>query len=393
MRKKILPLALVLALLLTGCGWMDGSYVYVEPHVEHQSGVQTGNVSASDYFELRQVLEQLVNAGTETCTVDVGDMDQDRVEGFVQSGFSYIRTSFPMGAYAIEDISYELGSNNGRPAVAISIQYRRSRTEMRRVRQKPDMEALAEAVRDELDDHSGRVAFLVEEYSEMDFQQLVQDYAREEPRMLMEVPQVSEGIYGIGSSRIVELSFTYQNSREALRQMQQQVRLVFEAASLYVSGEGSDHQKFSQLYGFLVERFDYKLETSITPAYSLLCHGVGDSRAFAEVYASMCRRVGLECLIVTGTRDGAPWTWNMVKDGENYYHVDLLRRLGSSDFREYSDGEMGGYVWDYSAYPACELIYQEPVVAPPTEPTVPQESQPEPSTEATVPESSPNIED
>ena len=191
----------------------------------------------------------------------------------------------------------------------------------------------------------------------------------------------------------MELSFTYQNSREALRQMQQQVRPVFEAASLYVSGEGSDHQKFSQLYGFLVERFDYKLETSITPAYSLLCHGVGDSRAFAEVYASMCRRVGLECLIVTGTRDGDPWTWNMVKDGEKYYHVDLLRRLDSSDFREYSDGEMGGYVWDYSAYPACELIYQEPVVIPPTEPTVPQESQPEPSTEATEPENPLNIED
>lgn len=381
MRKRILALVLILALLLTGCSWMDGSYVYVEPHVEHQSGAQTGNVSAADFFELRAVLEELVTAGTETCTIDVGDMEQDRVEGFVKAGFSYIRASFPMGAYAIEDITYELGSNNGRPAVAISIQYRRSRTEIRRIRHKRDMEALADAVREALDDHSSRVVFLVEQYSEMDFEQVVQDYAREEPRMLMEVPQISEGIYGAGESRIVELSFTYQNSREALRQMQQQVRPVFEAASLYVSGEGSDHQKFSQLSGFLAERFDYKLETSITPAYSLLCHGVGDSRAFAEVYASMCRRVGLECLIVTGTRDGSPWTWNMVKDGDHYYHVDMIRQLGSSNFREYSDGEMAGYVWDYSAYPACDVIYQEPVIPSPTEWTDPPET-----TEETIPE-------
>ena len=87
MRKRILALVLILALLLTGCSWMDGSYVYVEPHVEHQSGAQTGNVSAADFFELRAVLEELVTAGTETCTIDVGDMEQDRVEGFVKAGF------------------------------------------------------------------------------------------------------------------------------------------------------------------------------------------------------------------------------------------------------------------------------------------------------------------
>ena len=69
---------------------------------------------------------------------------------------------------------------------------------------------------------------------------------------------------------------------------------VFESAVLYVSGDGAEKQKFSQLYAFLMERFDYKVETSITPAYSLLRHGVGDSRAFATVYAAMCRLAGLE---------------------------------------------------------------------------------------------------
>ena len=45
-----------------------------------------------------------------------------------------------------------------------------------------------------------------------------------------------------------------------------------------------------------MERYDYRIETSITPAYSLLRHGVGDSRAFAVVYAAMCQQAGLECL-------------------------------------------------------------------------------------------------
>ena len=62
------------------------------------------------------------------------------------------------------------------------------------------------------------------------------------------------------------------------------------AGMLYVSGEGEDFQKFSQLDGFLMERFDYKFETSITPAYSLLHHGVGDSRAFAD----SCQHLGID---------------------------------------------------------------------------------------------------
>ena len=217
------------------------------------------------------------------------------------------------------------------------------------------MDGLAATVRTALDDHASRVAVLVNQYTETDFDQLIQDYARENPQKVMEVPQVSEGIYGSGRARVVELSFTYQNSREALRQMQAQVKPVFEAAALYVSGQGSQRQKLSQLYGFLMERFDYKQETSITPAYSLLRHGTGDSRAFAQVYAAMCRDAGLTCLTVTGTRDGEPWTWNIVRDGEGFYHVDLLRCSEGGRYRECTDEEMEGYVWDYSEYPVCAV--------------------------------------
>ena len=102
-----------------------------------------------------------------------------------------------------------------------------------------------------------------------------------------------------------------------------------------------------------MERFDYKQETSITPAYSLLRHGTGDSRAFAQIYAAMCRDSGLTCMSVTGTREGEPWTWNIILDGEAYYHVDLLRCSEIGKYQEWTDEEMEGYVWDYSAYPAC----------------------------------------
>ena len=42
-----------------------------------------------------------------------------------------------------------------------------------------------------------------------------------------------------------------------------------------------------------------------------------------------------------------------MKDDGCYYHVDLLRSNVRDQFREYTDAEMGNYVWDYSAYPVC----------------------------------------
>ena len=169
----------------------------------------------------------------------------------------------------------------------------------------------------------------------------------------MEVPQVICEVYpDTGENRVGSLKFTYQNSRMNLRQMQTQVQPIFNSAVLYASG-GSDYQKLSRLYSFLMERFaEYQIKTSLTPAYSLLRHGVGDAKAFAVVYAAMCQEAGLDCRVVSGTRWGEQWYWNMVLDEGVYYHVDLLRSNEVGAFHEWTDADMEGYVWDYSAYPA-----------------------------------------
>lgn len=357
MKPRILYLTVFLCLLLTGCSWFDGSYVHVTPHREQGSSSQGEAVSASNYSQLLSVLEGMVSSGTESGVINVANYDRDMVEVNMTAAVQYVRNRYPVGAYAVEQMEYEVGTNSGKPAIAVNVTYRHSRIEIQRIQKVETMEEAEIIIGEALKAYNAAVVLQVQEFQEMDFSQLVKDFAEEQPESIMETPQVTAGIYGSGTARVVELAFTYQNSRDQLRQMQSQVQPVFDSAALYVSGDGSDNQKYSQLYAFLMERFDYKQETSITPAYSLLRHGVGDSRAFAVVYASMCRRAGLECRIVTGTRNGEPWTWNMVRDGELYFHVDLLRSSLSGGFREYTDGEMGGYVWDYSNYPACNLPY------------------------------------
>lgn len=390
--KKILLLVLALCLVLTGCSWMDGNFHSVTPHEEHMLSGDSDDVSASNDGELRAALGDMIAAGREKGIIYVGEYDQELVEAGMVEAVEYILTSNPLGVYAVDEIRYELGSNGGKPALAVEVSYLHGRTEILQIRQVGDMEAAMEIILVALKECDSGLVLQVERYEDLDIAQLVDDFAEEYPQMIMEVPQVAVGIYPeTGGSRILELRFTYENSREDLREMKDHVTSMFDAAALYVSGDDTAGVKLSQLYGFLMERFDYQVETSITPAYSLLRHGVGDSRAFAMVYAAMCRQSGLECLVVTGTRSGEPWYWNIVLDGERYVHVDLLRCSDLGGFRKFSDEDMIGYVWDYSAYPECpepEVPQEDTPVDPPDDPPVedPTEDPTEPpSVEPTEP--------
>lgn len=357
MKQKLICLLLVLSLLLTGCGISDGKkYVSVKPHREQRQNTQTEAAVAENSLDLMRFLEEMIRRGTENGIIYLADYPEERVADGMEIAVGYAMNTYPLGAYAVEKIDYEIGTNGGLSAMAVKIAYRHSDAQIRQIRNIGSMDEAKPLVEEALKDYDARLVLRAEMYFETDFQQMVRSFAETYPETVVETPQVTVGVYGTGPGRVVELSFTYQNGRDALRLMHSQVKPVFDAAALYVSGDGADRQKYAQLYAFLMERFDYKVETSITPAYSLLHHGVGDSRAFATVYAAMCRRAGLECMVVTGARNGEPWVWNMILDNGYYRHVDLLRSNEQGKFREMTDREMTGYVWDYSAYPECVEI-------------------------------------
>lgn len=349
---KRFALLLALCCLLCGCDSVfDGSYHSRTFHEEQGSHIQSNTITAFDKESLRTVMEDLVFSGTSAAVINVTDFDGS-AETAMATVSDYIRTTYPLGAWAVDNLDYEIGPSGSMHAISVSITYLHSRAELRQVQTVADIQAASSAIGSAMEGCEASLVLLVENFVATDFAQLAADFADENPHLVMESPQVLATCYPErGSSRVVELYFTYQTSRESLRNMQNQVQPVFSAARLYVSGDGSERQKFSQLYAFLMERFDYTVETSITPAYSLLRHGVGDSDAFATVYAAMCRRADLTCLVINGTRDGEPWCWNMICDNGDYYHVDLLRCAEAGRLCPQTDEEMSGYVWDYSAYP------------------------------------------
>lgn len=348
----LLLTAAALCVLLSGCDlWMDGSYYSMQPHKEEYFAAVPENMEAKSYDELRQDLMDLVESGSQSGVIYMPDFSPELIGVYGEDAIEYVMTQHPLGAYAVESITCQVGAYTGINAVAVEISYIHGRSEILRIKRAQTMTEAISLVEDSLGKCEAGVVFRVEEFTEADLTQEIQDYVDANPDICMEMPQVTVNLYPEeGQERIVELTYTYQTSRETLRTMQSTVEPVFASAELYVSGDARPREKYAQLYSFLMERYDYTVETSITPSYSLLRHGVGDSKAFATVYAAMCRRAGLECYAISGTRAGEARYWNVILEDGKYYHIDLLQCSQIGKFTLTDPSKMTGYVWDYEAY-------------------------------------------
>lgn len=354
--KRILTIALV-CLCLAGCSLGSAEYYSATAHKVKDQKPNETIPAVSNYNELYSAVADIVEKGAFTGRMSVEEYRSVGLENNLEFVEADIIKTHPIGAYAVESIEFELGTAVGMSAVGVTVKYSREPEELQSINPAKDMERARALIRETLTQCDSALVLRVENYEDTDLVQFIEDFAAENPDVVMEIPTVTVAVYPeSGADRVVDIRLAYRTSRESLRQMQKYVQPVFTSASLYVSSEEEgDIIKYARLYTFLMERNDYKVETSLTPAYSLLRHGVGDTRAFATVYAGMCRKAGLECLVVTGTRNGVARSWNIVRDGDYYYHVDLLSPSG---FILYKDQQMNGYVWDYSAYPVCGVAQQ-----------------------------------
>ena len=349
--KKLILLILSLALLLSGCSWLDGEYHSVKPHTA-ESGKPSDNVIVvSDYLQLRDALVDMVNSGKQKDIFYASGFSLDDVDQYMNTAIMHISHNCAVGAYAVDEVTYEAGISGDFTAIAVTVTYVHGRQEILRIKKVTNMDGLKGMIRFAVNHCDASAVIRVNEYEDMDLELFVQAYANENPHLCMEVPQVTVNTYPErGKERVVEISFAYTTSRDALRTMQNMVAPIFSAAELYVQGSERELQKYEQLYAFLMERFDYQIDTSITPAYSLLRYGVGDSKAFAMVYRVMCQNADLQCQVVSGTRNGEAHYWNLIRFDDTDYHVDLLASNEVGELTLMLPEEMSGYVWDYSLY-------------------------------------------
>ncbi len=354
---RTVAIVLAVCLLLSGCSaWQDGSYHSVKPHQEQSNQGQTDDFAVSSYTALYRAVESMVHNGKKSGIISVANYNQLVVARDMNLAVQKITAEDPLGTWAVENIHFELGTNSGEPAIAVEITYLHDYADFKKIQKVSTMAEAEAAIAGALESCDSGIVLYVDQYEPRDLIQWVDDYGDRFPEQLMELPQVTENLYPEeGTQRILELKFTYQNSRETLRDMQTQVSAVMTEITQGIRQELEENQQYNLLFVRLAGRFEsIQLATSITPAYSLLVHGAGDSRAFATMYAALCRQMGMECRTVTGTRNGQPWWWNIVSVEDTSFHLDIVTCRENGQYILLGDEAMQslGYVWDYSEYQA-----------------------------------------
>ena len=132
----------------------------------------------------------------------------------------------------------------------------------------------------------------------------------------------------------------YNGSPADYAQMKMEIEAVSAAAMAYVKDAETDFEKAVILHDFLTSYCTYagKKDTENNPnksshtAYGALIDKYAFCDGYAAAYKILLNRCGVECIIAEGATDVQPHLWNVVKQGNDYYHIDCTWNDADIDF-------------------------------------------------------------
>lgn len=355
--KRIAALVLLLS-VLTGCTRLSaGEYISVRPHEEPAAQTdQTDAVVVEDYLGLRTAVKNFVRHGQTEGLIRVnsyeGDVETDLTEVVYE-----VRKTDPFGTYAVEYMTHECVRIVSYYEIRIHTTFRRSLQELEAVEIIVSQKQLEERLDRAMKQGEQLLLLQMNDYQDQDLADMIQTYCLEHPDVVVEVPAVEVQMYPqSGRQRVLEVRLSYTLPPETLQERKLAVRETVDGAAEYIRYREKPLDKAQLLYSYLITRFSYTRQDTVTPVYSALCEGGADPLGLAQGWKLICDKAGVECYVVQGLKNGQPYTWNMVSLGGEYRHMDLAQCVlerGGLILR--TDKNMSEYHWDTSLYPVCEI--------------------------------------
>ena len=165
MRGRTLA-ALALAVLLSGCSWMDGSYVSVTPHEVAQSQTGEGITgTVSNYAELRSALVRMVDEGSTEALFTLEAYPRDVAQEDVDRAVEYVTKIYPIGSYAVASIDTEVGTG----ALSVDITYSHTAQELAGIRTVRGMDGAEKAIAEALDECADKLVLQISGFRDVDY--------------------------------------------------------------------------------------------------------------------------------------------------------------------------------------------------------------------------------
>ena len=385
---KRLILCLFLLCFLTACDTERRyDYLSVRPHVEQpttqpKEEPEQEPVIVRNRTELRGAILTLIRNWQETGAVQIPNYEGD-VESDLSEALQYATRKDPIGAYCVDYADGEIIGKDNSAYIQFSIVFRRSAAETNAIIPVSNSREVFGKINEALDTFSTSLTLRIRNYTEEDFSAHILQYCMENPRKILAIPEFSAELYPEeGSHRILELHFSYPESKESMRSKLHSMQTLFQSSAIHAEKGQTDLERGENIFRYLTGRYSaYHIsrKTPTMPAYSLLCQKTAHDLSFAIVFHDRCKEVGLKSSIITGEKNGSPYYWNLLYLENQAYHVDLLRSVerGETALTLLYDEDLlaEGYSWDQENTPSIP----RPVEEAPTESEPAQEPEPTPT--------------
>ena len=178
----------------------------------------------------------------------------------------------------------------------------------------------------------------------------------------------------------IKYTMAYHSNAEQEAKLTEAVAVAM--AKLQLNGF-SEAKKITKIHDYICNHVDYEYnskEEQIYTAYGALCTGKAVCQGYAVLFYRLCKEAVLSVRIISGTGNGGPHAWNIVRIGSKYYNVDctwdgqdaatynefLLK--SEADFRDHTRESWpvaGSHCLDYTSaefnaqYPMTEKSWDE----------------------------------
>lgn len=137
-------------------------------------------------------------------------------------------------------------------------------------------------------------------------------------------------IYGFGGCQLsynskagyIQYTMLYHSDAEQEAKL---TAAVAEAMTTLQLNGLSEAKKITKIHDYICNHVDYaynSTEEQIYTAYGALCTGKAVCQGYAVLFYRLCKEAGLSVRIISGTGNGGPHAWNIVRIGSKYYNVD-----------------------------------------------------------------------
>ena len=128
----------------------------------------------------------------------------------------------------------------------------------------------------------------------------------------------------LGETVSCELSYsmTMEEVQQALQQVEEYVSACL--CSPEVAGAQTDYDKILAVYRYIINNTDYVLSEPDQSFFSVMTRGQGTCAGYARCFQYLMHRLSIPCTLALGYGDGGEnHGWNVVSCNGQWYHVDV----------------------------------------------------------------------